>query len=233
MVTLYLVGGLVVIVAFAGRIPETLALIFREAFSTKAAAGGGVGVGMMVAMRYGLARGIYANEAGYGTAAVAYGTAQTDRPARQGLNAMVEVYIVSFVTSTISAMTVLLSGEWATSGLKSTALVAKAFSTVIPYGGLLVMLCVLLFGTSCMIGWGYYGEQFLHYVFGDRVVKPYRWIYAGLAIVGATRSVDLVWAWGDLMNGLQIFPNLIGVLGLSGLVAKMLREDEARSAIGR
>jgi AGCS family alanine or glycine:cation symporter len=84
-----------------------------------------------------------------------------------------------------------------------------------------------------MIGWGYYGEQFLHYVFGDRVVKPYRWIYAGLAIVGATRSVDLVWAWGDLMNGLQIFPNLIGVLGLSGLVAKMLREDEARSAIGR
>lgn len=160
----------------------------------KAAAGGGVGVGMMVAMRYGLARGIYANEAGYGTAAVAYGTAQTDRPARQGLNAMVEVYIVSFVTSTISAMTVLLSGEWATSGLKSTALVAKAFSTVIPYGGLLVMLCVLLFGTSCMIGWGYYGEQFLHYVFGDGVVKPYRWIYAGLAIVGATRSVDLVWA---------------------------------------
>lgn len=233
MVTLYLVGGLVVIVAFAGRIPETLALIFREAFSMKAAAGGGVGVGMMVAMRYGLARGIYANEAGYGTAAVAYGTAQTDRPARQGLNAMVEVYIVSFVTSTISAMTVLLSGEWATSGLKSTALVAKAFSTVIPYGGLLVMLCVLLFGTSCMIGWGYYGEQFLHYVFGDRVVMPYRWIYAGLAIVGATRSVDLVWAWGDLMNGLQIFPNLIGVLGLSGLVAKMLREDEARGAIGR
>ena len=230
MVTLYLLGGLIVIVAFAGRIPETLGLIFREAFSMKAATGGGVGVGMMVAMRYGLARGIYANEAGYGTAAVAYGTAQTDRPARQGLNAMIEVYIVSFVTSTISAMTVLLSGEWATSGLKSTALVAKAFSTVIPHGGLLVMLCALLFGTSCLIGWGYYGEQFLTYVFGEKVVMPYRWIYAGLAIVGATRSVDLVWAWGDLMNGLQIFPNLIGVIGLSGLVAKMLREDEARPA---
>jgi AGCS family alanine or glycine:cation symporter len=229
MVTLYLIGGLVVIIAFAGRIPEVLTLIFREAFSTKAAAGGAVGTGMMIAMRYGLARGIYANEAGYGTAAVAYGTAKTDRPVHQGLNAMIEVYIVSFVTSTISAMTVLLSGEWATSGLKSTALVAKAFATVIPYGGFLVLLCVLLFATSCMIGWGYYGEQFLHYVFGERIVTPYRWAYAALAIVGATRSVDLVWAWGDLMNGLQIFPNLVGVLGLSGLVAKTLRDDERRA----
>jgi AGCS family alanine or glycine:cation symporter len=227
MVSLYLIGGLIVIVAFAGRIPETLALIFREALTGRAAVGGTAGVGIMVAMRYGLARGIYANEAGYGTAAVAYGTAKTDRPAHQGLNAMVEVFIVSFVTSTISAMTVLLSGEWATSGLKSTALVARSFATVIPYGGLLVLLCTALFGVSCLIGWGYYGEQFLHYAFGDKVVKPYRWIYAGLAVLGATRSVDLVWAWGDLMNGFQIFPNLIGVLGLSGLVAKMLRDDEA------
>jgi AGCS family alanine or glycine:cation symporter len=176
-------------------------------------------------MRYGLARGIYANEAGYGTAAVAYGSARTDRPVAQGLNAMIEVYIVSFVTSTVSALTVLLSGEWATSGLKSTALVARAFSRVIPHGGLLVLLCALLFGTSTLLGWGYYGEQFLYYVFGPRVVTPYRWLYAALAIVGATRSVDLVWAWGDLMNGLQIFPNLIGVLGLSGLVAAMLRRD--------
>jgi AGCS family alanine or glycine:cation symporter len=225
MVSLYLVCGLVVIVALAGRLPETLALVFRSAFSGEAVKGGALGTGMMVAMRYGLARGIYANEAGYGTAAVAYGTARTDRPVAQGLNAMVEVYIVSFVTSTVSALTVLLSGEWATSGLKSTALVARAFSTVIPQGGLLVLLCALLFGTSTLLGWGYYGEQFLHYVFGPRVVTPYRWVYAALAIVGATRSVDLVWAWGDLMNGLQIFPNLLGVLGLSGLVAAMLRRD--------
>lgn len=225
MVSLYLICGLVVIVALAGRIPETLLLVVREAFSTRAVAGGAAGTAMMLAVRYGLARGIYANEAGYGTAAVAYGSARTDRPVAQGLNAMVEVYIVSFVTSSVSGLTVLLSGEWATSGLKSTALVARAFSTVIPQGGLIVLLCALLFGTSTLIGWGYYGEQFLYYVFGPRVVWPYRWIYPALAIVGATRSVELVWAWGDLMNGLQIFPNLVGVLGLSGLVAKMLRED--------
>ena len=228
MVSLYLVCGLVVIVALAGRIPETLMLVLRSAFSTEAVAGGGAGIGMMLAVRYGLARGIYANEAGYGTAAVAYGTARTERPIDQGLNAMLEVYIVSFVTSSVSGLTVLLSGEWATSGLKSTALVARAFSSVIPHGGLIVLLCALLFGTSTLIGWGFYGEQFLHYVFGPRVVMPYRWIYPALAVVGATRSVDLVWAWGDLMNGLQIFPNLVGVLGLSGLVARMLREEPAR-----
>ncbi len=232
MVSLYLVCGLVVIMVLIDRLPEVLALVLREAFSTEAVTGGAAGTGMMLAMRYGLARGIYANEAGYGTAAVAYGSARTDRPAAQGLNAMIEVYIVSFVTSTISALTVLLSGEWATSGLKSTALVARAFSTVIPHGGLIVLLCALLFGTSTLIGWGYYGEQFLHYVFGPRVVLPYRWLYPALAMVGATRSVDLVWAWGDLMNGLQIFPNLIGVLGLSGLVAKLLRDDRAAQVAG-
>jgi len=226
MVALYLLGGLVVIVTFAGRVPEVLALILREAFSTHAAGGGAAGVGMMVAVRYGLARGIYANEAGYGTAAVAYGTARTARPVQQGLNAMMEVYIVSFVTSSISALTILVSGVWR-NGHNSTALVAEAFDAAVPGGGLLVLVCALLFGYTTLIGWGYYGEQFLQYLLGPRVVLPYRWIYCGLIVLGATTSVDLVWAWGDLMNGLQIFPNLIGVLGLSGLVAAMLRESKA------
>jgi AGCS family alanine or glycine:cation symporter len=227
MVTLYLVGGLVVIFANAAKIPESFALVFREAFSFGAAAGAASGVGIMMAMRYGVARGIYANEAGYGTAAVAYGTAASDRPAQQGLNAMVEVYIVSFVTSSVSALTILLTGAWK-SGLKSTAVVAQAFGEVIPSGGYLVLLCALLFGCSTLIGWGYYGEQFLTYLLGSRIALPYRLVYCGLVIVGATTSVELVWSWGDLMNGLQIFPNLVGVLALSGLVARMLREDESR-----
>ena len=146
---------------------------------------------------------------------------------QQGLNAMMEVYIVSFVTSSVSALTILVAGV-AGSGLKSTALVAQAFAEVIPFGGLVVLVSALLFGYTTLIGWGYYGEQFLSYVFGSRVVLPYRWIYCGLAVFGATTSVDLVWAWGDLMNGLQIFPNLVGVLGLSGLVATALREDRAK-----
>ncbi|MGE0640451.1 MAG: alanine/glycine:cation symporter family protein [Thermoanaerobaculia bacterium] len=224
MVGLYLVGGLIVIVAFAGRLPGALALVFREAFSLHAAGGGAAGTAMMLAVRYGLARGIYANEAGYGTAAVAYGSARSARPAEQGLNAMVEVYIVSFLTSSISALTILVSGA-AASGARSTALVAAAFSSVIPFGGLLVMVCALLFGYTTLIGWGYYGEQFLAYLAGRRIILPYRWIYCALIVLGATTSVDLVWSWGDLMNGLQIFPNLVGVLALSGLVAKMLREQ--------
>jgi AGCS family alanine or glycine:cation symporter len=227
MVTLYLVGGLVVIAAHAARIPETLALVFREAFSLQAAAGTAAGIGIMMAMRYGVARGIYANEAGYGTAAVAYGTAASDRPAQQGLNAMIEVMIVSFVTSSVSGLTILLSGAWK-SGLKSTAVVAEAFGSVIPSGGYLVMLCAFLFGCSTLIGWGYYGEQFLTFLLGPKVTMPYRWTYCALVIFGATTSVELVWSWGDLMNGLQIFPNLVGVIGLSGLVAKMLKDDEAR-----
>jgi AGCS family alanine or glycine:cation symporter len=221
MVALYLIGGLVVIGAFAGRVPEVLALIVREAFSLEAVGGGAAGTAMMLAVRYGLARGIYANEAGYGTAAVAYGSARSDQPVQQGLNAIVEVYVVSFVTSSISALTILVSGV-AGSGANSTALVAQAFATVIPFGGVLVAVCALLFGYTTLIGWGYYGEQFLSYLAGPRIVVPYRWIYCALVIAGATTSVELVWAWGDLMNGLQIFPNLIGVLGLSGVVARML-----------
>ncbi|HEU4524667.1 MAG TPA: alanine/glycine:cation symporter family protein, partial [Gemmatimonadales bacterium] len=229
-VGLYLFGGLFVILRHAGELPEVFALIFREAFSTQAVAGGTGGIVMMNAMRYGLARGIYANEAGYGTAAVAYGTAQSREPAQQGLNAVMEVFIVSFVTSTISALTILVSGAWR-SGLTSTAAVAAAFDSAIPVaGGWIVAFCAFLFGYTTLIGWAYYGEQFLEYVFGTRVTVPYRWIYCGLIVFGAMGKVELVWAWGDLMNGLQIFPNLVGVIGLSGLAAKTLRESERRPA---
>ena len=225
-VSLYVLGGVVVIATHAARIPETLGLIVREAFSMKAAAGGGLG--MLVAMRYGLARGIYANEAGYGTAAVAYATARSQQPVQQGLNAVMEVFIISCVTSSISALTILLSGVWR-SGATSTAVVAEAFNTAIPTtGGWIVAFCAFLFGYTTLIGWAYYGEQFLEYVFGPGIVQPYRWVYCGLIVLGAVSKVELVWAWGDLMNGLQIFPNLVGVLGLSGVVAAMLREHELR-----
>jgi len=225
---LYLIGGLVVIVTHAAQLPSVLALIVTEAFSPRAAAGSVAGIGIMVAMRYGLARGIYANEAGYGTAAVVYGTARSDRPVQQGLNAVMEVFVVSFVTSSISALTILLTGAWR-SGLTSTAAVARAFDSVLPsVGGATVAFCVFLFGYTTLIGWAYYGEQFLEHVCGRWVVIPYRWVYCGLIVLGAISRVDVVWAWGDLMNGLQIFPNLVGVLGLSGLVASMLTADASR-----
>jgi AGCS family alanine or glycine:cation symporter len=228
-VGLYLAGGLVVIVMFASRLPGVLSMVVHEALTTRSA----MGFGIFVAMRYGIARGVYANEAGYGTAAVAYGTAQSDRPDQQGLQAVMEVFIVSFVTATISAMTILLSGVAETSiaaraaggeYLTSTAAVAGAFNAAIPtVGGWVVAFCAFLFGYTTLIGWGYYGEQFLTYIFGRRVVLPYRWIYCLLIPIGAYLKPELVWAWGDLMNALQVFPNLIGVIGLSGIVAAYAR----------
>jgi AGCS family alanine or glycine:cation symporter len=219
-VGLYLVGGLIVIMFNAARIPAMLSLVVSEAFTTRS----GLGFGMFVAMRYGIARGVYANEAGYGTAAVAYGTARSTQPALQGLNAVVEVFIVSFVTSSISAMSILLTGVWQ-SGATSTAAVAAGFNTVMPtFGGWIVAFCTFLFGYTTLIGWAYYGEQFFEYILGRAVTIPYRWIYCLLIPFGAVSKVDLVWAWGDLMNALQVFPNLIGVIGLSGIVATAARE---------
>jgi AGCS family alanine or glycine:cation symporter len=218
-VGLYLAGGLIVILFNAGRIPGVLSMVFREALTTQSA----LGFGVFVAMRYGIARGIYANEAGYGTAAVAYGTAQSDNPSQQGLNAVMEVFIVSFVTSTISALTILLTGVWQ-SGLTSTAAVAAGFNSVMPLvGGWIVAFCTFLFGYTTLIGWAYYGEQFFEYILGRKVTLPYRWIFCLLIPIGAISRVEVVWAWGDLMNVLQVFPNLVGVIGLSGLVAAAAR----------
>ena len=229
-VGIYLVGSLIVIFTFGARIPEVLAMVFREAFTTDSA----MGFGIFTAIRYGLARGLYANEAGYGTAAVAYGTARSDRPSQQGLNAVMETFIVSFGTCTLTAMVVMLSGvvDWGlplAERATSTAAVGMAFDSAMPgIGGYLLAFCVFLFGYGTLIGWAFYGEQFLAYWLGPRVVMPYRWIYCLLIPFGAVTRVDIVWAWGDLMNALQIFPNLVGVLLLSGIAAKAARDSGSR-----
>ena len=224
-VGLYLVGGLVVLLMFIDRVPRVLSMVFSEALTTKSV----MGFGWFVAMRYGVARGVYANEAGYGTAAVAYGTAKSDRPSQQGLQALMEVFIVSFVTGTISAMTILVSGVAETSiaaahagqpYLTSTAAVAAAFNAAVPtVGGWVVAFCAFLFGYTTLIGWAYYGEQFLEYILGRAVTIPYRWTYCLLIPFGAVMRPEIVWAWGDLMNVLQVFPNMVGLIGLSAVAA--------------
>jgi AGCS family alanine or glycine:cation symporter len=224
-VALYVLGGVTVIVVYANRLPHVFSMVFHEALTMRSA----MGFGMFIAMRYGVARAVYANEAGYGTAAVAYGTARSNDPSQQGLQAVMEVFIVSFVTATMSAMTILVSGVAEQSiaakhaGLDyvtSTAAVAGAFNAAMPtFGGWVVAICAFLFGYTTLIGWAYYGEQFLEYIFGRRVTLPYRWIYCLLIPLGASLKPDVVWAWGDLMNALQVFPNLIGLVGLSGIVA--------------
>jgi AGCS family alanine or glycine:cation symporter len=220
----YLIGGAVVLFTHIHKVPEVLSMVFRGAFTEQAAVGGAVGYTMMMALRFGIARGVYANEAGYGTAAVTYGTAKSQRPEQQGLAAMMDVFIISFVTSTISAMVILLTGVWQVEGTTGPLAITAAFNAAMPgYGGWMVSISILLFGYTVLIGWEFYGEQFLGYMFGPRVVVPFRWVYCMLIPLGAIAKVDAVWNWGDICNGLQVFPNVVGLIGLSGLAAKYAR----------
>ncbi len=221
---LYVGGCIYVILASIDRIPETVGLILAHAFTPTAALGGFAGASVLLAARLGAARGLYANEAGLGTAGMAYGAAKSRDPVRQGLIAMVDVFVITFVTCTMTALVVTVTGQWS-SGLNSTALVASAFNTRIPVaGGWIVAISSFLFGYSNLIGWSYYGELCFRYIFSARVVKLYAWIYCGLIFVGAVSEVRTVWDYADTMNGLQIFPNLLGVIVLAPQVVRITRQ---------
>jgi AGCS family alanine or glycine:cation symporter len=224
----YLVGGLVVIFTHIGQLPTVLASVFSEAFSLRAAAGGGGGFAFMMAVNYGIRRGVYANEAGYGTAAVAYGTAKSQRPDQQGLAAMMDVFIITYITSTLSALAVLLTGSWVdkvgTVKIKGPEAINAAFDAAMPsVGGWMVAISICLFAYTVMIGWAFYGEQYFKFLFGLRIVTPFRWLYCLLIPLGAVADVEAVWAWGDICNGMQVFPNVIGLIGLSGIAAAYAR----------
>ena len=231
-ILLYVGGSLFVILANVRLLPETVRLIFSRAFTPSAAVGGFAGASVLLAARLGAARGLYANEAGLGTAAMAYGAARSRDPVRQGLIAMVDVFIITFVTCTMTALVVTITGQWQT-GLTSTALVASAFRTRIPHvGGWIVAVSSFLFGYSNLVGWSYYGELCFRYIFSSRVVKVYAWIYCGLIFVGAVSEVRTVWDYADTMNGLQIFPNLFGVIVLAPQVSAITKRYFEPAAAG-
>jgi len=224
----YLIGGSIVIVTHIGQIPGVLAEVFTQAFSFRAAAGGTGGYAMLVAINYGIRRGVYANEAGYGTAAVAYGTAKSHRPDQQGLAAMMDVFIITYITSTLSALAVLLTGTWddriGDRLIKGPEAINAAFDAAMPtIGGWMVAISICLFAYTVLIGWAFYGEQYFEYLFGPRIIKPFRWLYCLLIPFGAVANVEAVWNWGDICNGLQVFPNVIGLLALSGIAAAYAR----------
>ncbi len=227
-IVLYVGGCLYVIASNVRLIPDTIVLIFQHAFSPTAALGGFAGASVVLAARLGAARGLYANEAGLGTAGMAYGAARSQDPIRQGLIATVDVFVITFVTCTMTALVVTITGLWS-SGLTSTALVAASFKTKIPLvGGWIVALSSFLFGYSNLVGWSYYGEVCFRYIFSSRVVRIYAWIYCGLIFVGAIAEVKTVWDYADTMTGLQIYPNLLGVIILAPQVAAKTREYFAR-----
>lgn len=225
MVIIYLGFGTLVLLLNITQIPAAFMLIFEHAFSPASAAGGFIGATIKEAIQMGARRGIFSNEAGLGSAPIAHAAAQTPSPVHQGLIGVAEVFIDTIVVCTFTALIILTSGAWLTSGQDGSALTAAAFSSGIPgFGGAVVALASLLFGFSTLIGWSYYGEQCLKYLFGIRVTLAYRIVFTLLILVGALISLDLVFAFSDVANPLMAFPNLVGLMLLSGLVAKITKD---------
>jgi AGCS family alanine or glycine:cation symporter len=216
MVVLYLFGALFTIFYFMENIPQALSLIFVGAFKPSSVAGGVAGVTIARAIRYGLARGSYSNEAGAGTAGVYHASAQTSEPVRQGFLAALDVFIDTIVICSLTALAVLVSGAW-TEGT-STEMTANAFNLALPqFGGIIVAASSLLFGYSSLIAVTYYGEIAFSYLWGIRIKVPYRWFFCGIILIGAGLKVEVAWSIGDFFNGMMTLTNLIGVLGLSGV----------------
>ncbi len=214
MALIYVLGGLVVLFMNASAIPEAFATIFREAFTGSAAAGGAVGA----AIRYGVARGVFSNEAGLGSAPIAAAAAKTDYPGRQALVSMTQTFIDTIVVCTITALAIVTSGVL-DSGETGAALTTLAFERSLPGpGGLIVAISIIFFAYSTILGWAYYGEKCLEYLLGEKAVPFYRYAFVAAVFLGAVAKLDFVWTFADVMNGLMAVPNLIGLLGLSGVI---------------
>jgi AGCS family alanine or glycine:cation symporter len=223
MVFLYIFGALFTLIAFAPKLPHAFYLIFVGAFNPSAITGGVVGMSVARAIRYGLARGAYSNEAGTGTAAVFHAAAQTSEPVRQGLIASLDVFIDTIVICSLTALAVLVTGVWNT-GITSTAMTAAAFNAALPkYGGLIVAASSLLFGYSSLITVPYYGEISFKYLLGKWIKQPFRWIFCLVIFAGAVMKVEEAWSIGDIFNGMMAFTNLIGLVGLSGMALMLVK----------
>lgn len=225
MIVIYLIGGTVVLVGNASKIPHALALIFTDAFSGTAAVGGFLGSSIIIAIQMGVARGIFSNESGMGSAAIAAGAAQTSHPVRQGLVSMTQTFIDTIIVVTFTGLVIISTGVWDQGKSHAGTMTADAFSTALPghWGGTIVSISIVFFAFSTILGWSYYGERCAERAFGRYGSLPYRLIFTAIVYVGATTELDVVWTFADLANGLMAIPNLIGLLILSGLIARETR----------
>lgn len=225
MAVFYLTGALVVLVLSIDKLPDAFRLIFEGAFSGTAAAGGFAGSTMMLALRYGIARGLFSNEAGLGSAPMVHCAADTDHPVRQGMYGVFEVFVDTMLVCTATGLVILLTGTW-TSGLTGAALSVKAFETGLPgtFGSIMVTGGLVLFAYSTLLGWSFYGETGIVYLLGVRAAKPYRVAWLVFAYLGATGSLHLVWNIADTLNGLMAIPNLIALLGSIPVLLRLQRE---------
>ena len=226
MIALYILTATVYIVINAGQVPRVVTLILTGAFSPSAAMGGFVGASVAQVIAAGVSRGVLSNEAGLGSAPIAHGIAKVGHPAEQGVVGIFEVFMDTIVVCSMTAFVILTSGLWTEPVYQDASgdLTAAALSTSVPYASLMVAVCSFLFGFSTLIGWCYYGEKCFEFLFGSKMIVPYRAVFTVLIMVGSVVSVPLVWAVGTLLNGFMAFPNLIGLLFLVGTVRKLTQD---------
>jgi len=219
MALFYLGGGLLIILLNIEQLWPALTLIMTDAFTGQAVAGGALGT----VIRYGVARGVFSNEAGLGTAPIAAAAAKTDQPVKQALVSMTGTFIDTIVVCSVTGLVLVMGGMY-TGGSTGAALTAQTFDQMLPGpGDWIVTIGLLFFAYSTILGWSYYGEKCAQYVCGKWVVVPYRCLYTAFVMIGTVVSLDLVWAVSDVVNGLMAFPNLVGLLLLSGVVVKETR----------
>ena len=219
MAVVYVCGCLTILVRFAGEVPGAFALVFSDAFTGTAATGGFIGATVMLAIQKGVSRGVFSNESGLGSAPIAAAAAKTNEPCQQALVSMTGTFIDTIIVCTMTGLVLIVTGAWH-SGTEVAALTKSAFDIGLPgnAGGFIVSFGIIFFAYSTILGWAYYGEKCMEYLAGVRAVLPYRLIYSVSVAVGATVKLDLVWNFADVMNGLMAIPNLIGLVGLSGVI---------------
>ena len=229
MIVLYIAAALIVIIINITAVPAAIALIFTYAFTPAAAAGGFAGAAVAAAVRFGVARGVFSNESGLGSAAIAHAAAQTNSPVRQGVIAMLGTFIDTLVVCTMTALVILTSGAWTLTGadgggLTGVVLTSAAFQSSMPGGQYIVTVALAVFAFTTILGWSYYGERCWQYLFSENSLLIYRGLWVLAALTFANVKVSFVWNLSDTLNGLMAVPNLIGLLLLAPMVFKVTRE---------
>ena len=233
MIVLYVGASIVILLMNASEIPNAFAMIFKYAFEPVAAVGGFAGAAVAAAIRFGVARGVFSNEAGLGSAAIAHAAAKTNNPVQQGVIAMLGTFIDTIIVCTMTALVILTSGAWMATGtdgigLTGAVLTSEAFSSTITGGDYVVTVALAVFAFTTILGWSYYGERCWQYLFSEKTLIIYRAIFVLAILAFANVKVDFVWNLSDTLNGLMAIPNLVGLLLLAPMVFKVTREHFAK-----
>ncbi len=223
MAVFYVVGCTILLVMHAALIPETLRLIVSTAFTGQAAVGGFVGAGVREAMRFGVARGLFSNESGLGSAPIVAAAAQTKTSVRQALVSSTGTFWDTVVVCAMTGLVLVNSGEW-TNGLTGAKLTKAAFGDLPVVGPVVLTVGLLTFVFSTILGWSYYGEKAAEYLYGVRVIMPYRVLWVAAVMVGSVVSLPAVWSFADIANGFMAIPNLFSLIALSGVIVAETRE---------